>query len=137
MLNNLQNNSENISDGNSPTKEDILKTLDFEINQISSEQQRNGWTKWALYGVLAASLWLLLEQWEKGNFDFWVVLLLVLVFSIDIDIMRHSKRLLPHRPSRYERVLRFKFTTEIENGAAFFLYAIRHIVVFVIDVNQE
>jgi len=132
LKNNLQNNSEVISDDNSPTKEDVLETLDFEINRISTEQQRNGWTKWALYGVLAGSLWLLLEQWEKGNFNFWVVLLLVLVFSVGIDIMRHSRRLLPHRPSRYERVLRFKFPTEIENGAAFFLYAIRHIVVFVI-----
>ncbi len=130
--NNLQNNSESISDDNSLTKEDILKTLDFEINQISSEQQRNGWTKWALYGVLAASLWLLLEQWEKGNFNVWVVLLLVLVFSVGLDIIGYSRLLLPHRPSRYERVLRFKFPTEIENGAAFFLNAIRHIVVFVI-----
>ncbi len=82
MLNdNLQNNSKSISQDNFPNKEDVLKTLDFEINQISSEQQRNGWTKWALYGVLAGCLWLLLEQWEKGNFDFWIVLLLVLVFS--------------------------------------------------------
>lgn len=132
MLNNLQNNSESILDDKSLTKEDILKTLDFEINQISSEQQRNGWTKWALYGVLASSLWLLLEQWEKGNFNFWVILLLVLVFSIGIDIISHSRLLLPHRITKYERVLRFKSPTEIENGVAFFLYVIRHIIVFVI-----
>ncbi len=53
---NLQKRSENTLEKTSPIKEDILKALDFEIAQISSEQQRNGWTKWALYGVLAGSL---------------------------------------------------------------------------------
>ena len=129
---NLQNNGESVSDDISPTKEDILKALDFEINQISSEQQRNGWTKWALYGVLAGSLWLLLEHWEKGNFDFYVVLLLILVFSIAVDILRHARRLLPYHRSRYKKVLRFKYPTEMVNSAAFILYAVRYIIVFII-----
>lgn len=134
MLNtNSENDSVDISDDTSLAKEDLLKALDFEINQISAEQQRNGWTKWALYGVLAGSLWLLLEQWEKGNFDYFVVLLLVLVFSIGLDIIRQARRLLPRRPNRYKRLLRFRFLNEIENSsAAFFLYAIRHFVVFLI-----
>lgn len=131
MADDLKNSSENVSEDISPTKEDLLKTLDFEINQISSEQQRNGWTKWALYGVLAGSLWLLAEQWEKGDFNFTVVLILIVVFSIGLDILRQSKRLLPHQPGKYKRALRFKPITELGvNSPAFFLYAIRHVLVF-------
>lgn len=116
------------------TKEDILATLDFEINRISSEQQRNGWTKWALYGVLAGSLWLSLEHWEKGNFDVSVILLLILIFSTVIETIRQAKRLLPFRPSRYKKVPRFKFPTEINSSGGFFLYAIRHFVILIIAV---
>lgn len=131
---NLQNkNNSNLNDS-SLTKEDFLKTVDFEINQISSEQQRNGWTKWALYGVLAGSLWLLLDHWEKGNFDFNVVLLLIVVFSIGLDILRQSKRLLPHRINKYKRILRFKPVTNITSSAAFFLYTTRHLIVFIIVI---
>lgn len=132
---NLQNNNKNNSNGISLTKEDILKTLDFEINQISSEQQRNGWTKWALYGVLAGSLWLLLEQWEKGNFDFNIVLILIVVFSIGLDILRQSQRLFPYRPSKYKKIPRFKIWSETGNKYNLFLHVVRHILIFVIALS--
>lgn len=132
---NLQNNNEDNSNNTSLTKEDILKALDFEINQISSEQQRNGWTKWALYGVLAGSLWLLLEQWEKGDFDFNVVLILIVVFSIGLDILRQSRRLFPYRPSRYKRISRFKVWSEMGNKYGLFLHAIRHVLIFIIALS--
>lgn len=115
-----------------PTKESVLAVIDFEINQIISEQQRNGWTTWALLGVIVSSLWLLLDQLEKGYVDIFNSVLLFLIFSIIEDIIHHVRRLFPYSLSRKQSTLRFISISERENSLGFFLYALRFVVLFVL-----
>lgn len=91
-----------------PSQKDFLSHLDFEISQISDEQTRNGWTKWALYGVIASCTWLFFDQIEKGNVAVESVALLVLTFGLTADFIYASYRLLPSVSDNRETVPRFR-----------------------------
>lgn len=50
--------------------EQIIKSIDFELDLINKESARPGWTKWAIYGSFAAAVWLLVSLFESHNFNF-------------------------------------------------------------------
>jgi len=59
----------------------VLRVLDFEIERVSSEQARPGWSLWALYGAMATVIWLLIEQTLSGLVDVSNTLHLFVAFS--------------------------------------------------------
>jgi hypothetical protein len=124
---------------NKPSAERVLSALDFEINQISSEQQRPGWTIWAVYGGLASSLWLLSEQWEKGTVHLIQSIHLFLIFSVLIEIVRQSGRFLPIRNPRDKvtnssRPARFQNLLKGQSALVLFLYSFRFILITAITI---
>jgi hypothetical protein len=46
---------------------ELIELLEFEIARIEKEQERPGWTKWALAGAVASCGWLLLDQFESHS----------------------------------------------------------------------
>src|SRR5438128_1279564 len=93
--------------------ERVLNALDFEIGQITSEQQRPGWTMWAIYGGLASTLWFLCDLWEKGGVTPLKTLQVFLIFSVFVEIARQLPRLFPvstriDKVNRTERGPRFE-----------------------------
>ncbi len=42
---------------NVPEREDLLKAIDFEIERVTAEHQKPGWTEWAIFGALAVVFW--------------------------------------------------------------------------------
>lgn len=115
----------NKTDTYRPTVESILGVLDFEINRITVEQQRPGWTLWAIYGGLVSSGWLLLDQWEKGSVNVINVLHLFLIFSLITDIITDSQILLPNDTKRLKKTPRVKQYTEITRPLDAFLFMAR------------
>ena len=61
--------------------ERVLHVLDFEIDRIQTEQQRPGWSIWAIYGALGTSIWLLSEQIASATASLTNVLQLLIGFS--------------------------------------------------------
>lgn len=55
--------------------------LNSEIENLSNEIQRPGWTTWALTGALAALVWILISLVEQGNYSLRAVASLLLVIS--------------------------------------------------------
>lgn len=40
-----------------PDREELLKAIDFEIEHVTTEHKKPGWTEWAIYGGLAVVFW--------------------------------------------------------------------------------
>jgi hypothetical protein len=92
----LQDKTELPSHSRLNTTEDrVLAELDFEINQITSEHQRPGWTTWAIYGSLVTLLWLLADQFDKEDLDLIRVAQFFLILSLLLEIVRQLHRFLP------------------------------------------
>jgi hypothetical protein len=68
------------------TREVLLNLLDQEIAYAQSEEQRSGWTLWALGGALAAAALLLLTTWEAGPFSLQTTAKWVLVIALPADL---------------------------------------------------
>lgn len=71
-------NTEDIS----TQRREFFSYLDAEINNLRSDIQRPGWTKWAILGSVATLTWLLLSQIELGTYSLRNVISLLLVFSL-------------------------------------------------------
>jgi len=66
-------------------RREFYSYLDAEINNLRSDIQRPGWTKWAILGSVATLTWLLLLQIELGTYLVRNVIVLLLVFSLVIQ----------------------------------------------------
>lgn len=80
---------------NSPSVEQVLNTLDFEINRLTAEQQRPGWTVWALCGAILGAVWLTTEQWETGEADVIGVMYVFLFLSLAYDLLSQARVFFP------------------------------------------
>lgn len=69
-----------------PTRENLLDLLDREIGYAQSQEQRAGWTLWAISGALAAIFLLLLTTWEAGQFSFRTTAKWILVVALPVDL---------------------------------------------------
>jgi 5S rRNA maturation endonuclease (ribonuclease M5) len=120
--------------------EKLLEVLDFEINRITAEQQRPGWTLWAIYGGLASSFWLLFDQWEKGTINVTGFLQLFIFFSMVLDNL-NIFRLINNAPdySWKNARLRFRFGHELHNRGEIFFRIVRAIFIgaLAIKVSQD
>jgi hypothetical protein len=68
------------------TQETLLNLLDQEIAYAQSEEQRSGWTLWAVGGALAAAALLLLTTWEAGPFSLHTTAKWTLVIALPVDL---------------------------------------------------
>lgn len=68
------------------TREILLELLDQEIAYAQSEEQRGGWTLWAIGGALAAAALVLLSTWEAGAFSLQTTAKWVLVIALPVDL---------------------------------------------------
>jgi hypothetical protein len=68
------------------TREILLDLLDQEISHAYSEEQRGGWTLWAVGGALSAAALLLLTTWEAGAFSVRTTAKWVLVIGLPVDL---------------------------------------------------
>lgn len=81
---------QNESASSSPdSRRELIDLLEFEISRLESEQQRPGWTKWALAGASASCVWLLLDQFEghSRQINFSSTLFLFLIWSFVWDTL--------------------------------------------------
>lgn len=117
-----------------PTKEELLAHLDFEINQVLAARQKDGWTNWALYGVIASCFWFIFDQLERPNLEYRLIFLLILVFTIGTDILRQLLRFLPIDRRRFQRTARFRLFTEAHSVKGGFLHLVRHIFILILVI---
>lgn len=92
---------------NLPSVDQVLNTLDFEINRITSEDQRPGWTVWALCGGILSGLWLITEQWETGKAEVIRVMYVFLTLSLAVGFIFSGFRLffiLYYKPRRFFKI---------------------------------
>jgi len=72
----------------------ILEALDFEIEQLRTEQQGLGWTTWAALAGISGALWLLVDQIKSASslinviHVYFICALTVLIFSCVHSIFR-------------------------------------------------
>jgi hypothetical protein len=62
--------------------ERLTELLDSEIVHIRSEYERPGWTRWALLGGIASTIWLIMDRVELSSFNVTNVSILFLAFSL-------------------------------------------------------
>lgn len=67
------------------SREQLLEAIDCEIEAVASERTATGWTYWAIFGALAALLWVAIDCWERGFFLPNNVLLLAVALSVTVD----------------------------------------------------
>lgn len=70
-----------------PTSESLSNLLDQEIEYAHAEEQRGGWTTWAVAGALAGAALLFVDRWDDAPFQAellarWIVLLSIPVEAI-------------------------------------------------------
>jgi len=119
----------------STSTQQALDVIDFEIARIESEQTRPGWTLWAVFGAITSLLWLLSNEYEKGNVQIFNVAQIVLVLSIARDVIHYGARqLAPVRHRHYESSPRFNFATGLESPSGMFFYWIRFAFLFVLSI---
>jgi hypothetical protein len=63
----------------------VLNILDFEINRITVDEKRPGWTIWALFGAMGTIAWLLISEWERSQVSTTKVLQMFLAFSLVLE----------------------------------------------------
>jgi hypothetical protein len=91
--------------------DNVLGVLDFEINRITADKRRPGWTIWALYGATATILWLLVDQWEHGSVHWISVLQFFFAFYFAFESLAPLRIFLRERqPSR--GLFRFRPTSQ-------------------------
>jgi hypothetical protein len=66
-------------------RQDILRALDLEIEEIQRSKERPGWTTWAIMGALATSIWLIFEIIEKKEFNWQTGLFVFFLVSVFLD----------------------------------------------------
>ena len=89
--------------------EHVLHALDFEIENILSQEKRPGWTMWALIGSLAAVSWLFLDELETTIFNPHSVLPLVLILHLIYDSGIFTTRILS-LDHNVDRLWKFRFS---------------------------
>jgi hypothetical protein len=52
-----------------PSADGVMHLLDTEIERITAEKERKGWSSFAVLGALAALSWTALGLWEEGGFQ--------------------------------------------------------------------
>jgi len=121
-------------DDETPTVSNVLSALDFEIDRITSERRRPGWSLWAVYGGLASAVWLLFDQIEKTGFRWFVVLQLFLVLSVSKELLLSFKQVMERSILSKSEAARFKFFSETERRVPLFLAILLNIGFLVIAI---
>lgn len=88
-------------------KHDVLHLLDCEIERITSEQARPGWTLWAIIGSLVGVLWLTFSVWETGLLQADIILPLYIITSMLLDTVISLRSLNSKMPKRIDAPLRY------------------------------
>src|SRR5260370_28272671 len=95
---------------------DMVKLLEFEIGHIRTEQSKPGWTKWALMGGLATTLWLLTLELEQKKIRGRHVIFLFLLLSLSYDSVKLVSSViskpLPHRSAGRFVMVRTRLTQD-------------------------
>ena len=74
--------------------ERITELLNSEITFIRSEYERPGWTRWALLGGIASTIWLIMDRVEQDSFEVMNVMTLFLAFSLMLYVLANLSILL-------------------------------------------
>jgi len=78
----------------SQKSESFLSFLNSEIQRIEVERTKPGWTRWALIGSLATSLWFLINEIEKFTFKWHQFTLLILISFFIIHLYQYFDSIL-------------------------------------------
>ncbi len=108
MVNAMANKGHDV-ESNVLSREIVLDSIDFEINRIQSEQNRPGWTRWAILGSLATLVWLFLNELESKTITWLHVSLIFFVFSLLLDNILFFTALISPKSSNNQK-LRFDFS---------------------------
>lgn len=127
------------NNSNALTNEQLLNALDSEIAYIKSEQQRPGWTIWAMLGALAVIVWHLLFAWENGFSTTINVFSWFLTFALLADAIIAFNYSVSSEGSQHKYGSRYYFFQQrySEERPAILLSAIYYIILIriVIELN--
>lgn len=111
----------------------VLTLLDAEIEDVRSEYERPGWTKWALLGAIGSALWLIAEIVEQGGFQATNVAILFLVFSLLSDALLFLLGLLEPSQARSTGEGRFRLANRwLGMNRAALLLALGHVIAVIV-----
>lgn len=66
----------------------MIDMLEFEIGHVRSEESKPGWSKWALMGGIATTVWLLTQELEQNRVIGRRILFLFLSFSLAYEAVK-------------------------------------------------
>lgn len=87
--------------------EQVIKSIDFELDLVNKEFARPGWTKWAIYGSFGALGWLLITLLEHQNFSFTNIAQLYLVFHFASSSFGFLKTIYPENEFQLNNLQKF------------------------------
>jgi hypothetical protein len=112
----------------------VLKLLDAEISEATSEQTRHGWTTRAVLAALAGCLWLGAGILESGVARPSNYLILFLFFSLVVDCLHVLTSLLFWQPIRAYSTDRFRWPSFIGNRLVMLILVLRAVALISIAV---
>lgn len=100
------------------SRRELIALLEFEIGRIEKEQQRPGWTKWALTGAAAGCVWLLLKQFDsQPNQMVWQnAAYLFLIWHLVWGALEQFRLWLSSQPASANSKAGFWFTNVVLSG---------------------
>jgi len=81
-----------------PSRQTLLELLDRELDNISLDIRRTGWTQWTIGGALAAITWRLLYELQQSTFNASKVWTFFLLASVVFDLSQAVYWILSKRP---------------------------------------
>ena len=120
-------------DTKTPTPETTFALLDAEIKHLDRKETRRGWTLWAIYAALTATLWLLLDQIEAARYSVDVTAKWFLAISLAVDGVYLLAAFMRREKARTTDRIRYHFAEDLyANRVRPFVLFIRYATLIVI-----
>ncbi|HEV2692323.1 MAG TPA: hypothetical protein VG347_05450 [Verrucomicrobiae bacterium] len=100
-------------------RKELIDLLGFEITRLEADQQRPGWTRWALVGTFASCIWLFIQQLDANlsRISWCNVFFLFFVCSFSWEVLNSVQQFLARSSNQGGRKAGFWFTQVIFSGA--------------------